>query len=169
MDGDSFGGFCAGLSASLPGCQNPETHDPAGGKTEQTETILALFEQNPLLRGLTLSGGEPLEQTEACLVLAKGTTEKGKDVILYTGYTWEQLVEKQKSDPILAELLSYVWLVIEGPFVLKLKKFSASFPGQLQSAHCGCGEKLAERSNLHVSDRPLENNKSGQQTLAFFC
>lgn len=121
--------FAQGCPHHCPGCQNPETHDPAGGKTEQTETILALFEQNPLLRGLTLSGGEPLEQTEACLVLAKGTTEKGKDVILYTGYTWEQLVEKQKSDPILAELLSYVWLVIEGPFVLKLKNLALPFRG----------------------------------------
>ena len=63
--------FVQGCSHHCPGCQNPETHDPLGGHDDDTDDIIAKMKKNPLLSGLTLSGGEPMEQPVPCLALAK--------------------------------------------------------------------------------------------------
>ncbi|NLE20409.1 MAG: 4Fe-4S cluster-binding domain-containing protein, partial [Clostridiales bacterium] len=59
--------FTQGCPHRCPGCHNPGTHDPAGGYEADTAAVLADLKENPLLDGLTLSGGEPFAQPEACL------------------------------------------------------------------------------------------------------
>ena len=54
--------FTQGCPHHCPGCHNPETHDFAGGKTVDTEEIIRQFRENPLLDGITLSGGDPMCQ-----------------------------------------------------------------------------------------------------------
>ncbi len=51
--------FTQGCSHHCPGCHNPETHDFAGGRTVDTQAIVAQMRANPLLDGLTLSMGSP--------------------------------------------------------------------------------------------------------------
>ena len=63
--------FTQGCPHHCPGCHNPETHDFAGGKTVDTEEIIRQFRENPLLDGITLSGGDPMCQPEPCLTLAQ--------------------------------------------------------------------------------------------------
>ena len=57
-----FGVFCQGCNHNCPGCHNPETHPFDGGKEVDTDKIIALMEENPLLDGITLSGGDPFCQ-----------------------------------------------------------------------------------------------------------
>ena len=54
--------FVQGCPRRCAGCQNPETQSYTGGRLTTTEAILAAFSQNPLLSGITLSGGAPLTQ-----------------------------------------------------------------------------------------------------------
>lgn len=54
--------FAQGCPHHCPGCHNPESHDFAGGSDMDTEKIIARMDANPLLDGITLTGGEPFEQ-----------------------------------------------------------------------------------------------------------
>ena len=69
--GIRFTVFVQGCPHHCPGCHNPQTHDPAGGYDCEISRLLEEFDRDPLLRGMTLSGGEPIEQAEALLVLAR--------------------------------------------------------------------------------------------------
>ena len=62
--------FTQGCPHRCPGCHNPQTHDPAGGREESTAALLARYAANPLLDGLTLSGGE-LQRTFLAQVFAQ--------------------------------------------------------------------------------------------------
>ena len=80
-----FSVFTQGCSHHCPGCHNPETHDPQGGHDEDTDALIAKMKKNPLLSGITLTGGDPLEQSAPCLELAKAAHAAGLNVWAYTG------------------------------------------------------------------------------------
>ena len=77
--------FTQGCLHHCPGCHNPQTHDPEGGSWADTEDILAAAAENPLLDGITLSGGDPFLQPVPCLALAEGAHKIGLNVWTYTG------------------------------------------------------------------------------------
>ena len=58
--------FTQGCPHHCKGCHNPQTHDFKGGKIVDTNDIIKLAEENPILDGITLSGGEPFMQAESC-------------------------------------------------------------------------------------------------------
>lgn len=78
--------FTQGCPHRCPGCHNPQTHDPAGGREESTAALLARYAADPLLDGLTLSGGEPMEQAAECAALAEAVHALGGNVWVYTGW-----------------------------------------------------------------------------------
>lgn len=119
--------FVQGCSHRCPGCQNPETHDPLGGHDDDTNNLIAKMKKNPLLSGLTLSGGEPMEQPIPCLALAKAAHESGLNVWCYTGYTWEQLT--QENDPDRMALMHEIDVLVDGPFIQAEKSLELDFRG----------------------------------------
>lgn len=119
--------FVQGCSHRCPGCQNPETHDPLGGHYDDTNNLIAKMKKNPLLSGLTLSGGEPMEQPIPCLALAKAAHESGLNVWCYTGYTWEQLT--QENDPDRMALMHEIDVLVDGPFIQAEKSLELDFRG----------------------------------------
>ena len=119
--------FTQGCPHRCPGCHNPGTHDPAGGREASLAELAALLEGNPLLRGLTLSGGEPFLQAEPCAALARLAHEKGLDVWAYTGYTYEELSAAVRPD--WDALLAQVDVLVDGPFLLARKSYAALFRG----------------------------------------
>lgn len=119
--------FTQGCFHHCPHCHNPQTHDPEGGTMWQTEDIIAAFRENPLLDGITLSGGEPFEQSEACTELAKAAHQSGLNVWTYTGYTWEVLLEK--NDPSQMELLRNTDVLVDGPFLKEQLSLELKFKG----------------------------------------
>jgi len=68
-------------------------------------------------------------QAEALLDLAKEIKARGKDIVIFSGYTFEQLLEMGKSRPAVTELLSLCCLLIDGPFVIAQKDLSLRFRG----------------------------------------
>lgn len=119
--------FVQGCPHHCPGCHNPETHDPNGGYETDTEKLITQMKKNPLLSGLTLSGGEPMEQPEACLELAKAAHSMGLNVWCYTGYTWEELIEERNQNRM--NLLEEVDKLVDGPFVLNQRSLDLDFRG----------------------------------------
>ena len=119
--------FTQGCPHHCPGCHNPETHDMCGGKEADTEEIITKMKKNPLLSGLTLSGGEPLMQSEACLELAKAAHGMDLNVWAYTGYTWETLM--QENDPARLALLREVDVLVDGPFLENQRSLELDYCG----------------------------------------
>ena len=113
--------FTQGCPRNCPGCHNPETHAPSGGRLTSTEALLGQFRQNPLLSGITFSGGEPFEQAAPLAELAREVHLLGKSVVIYTGYTLEELHELAHRDQARGELLAQADLLIDGPYVQHLR------------------------------------------------
>lgn len=106
--------FTQGCKHGCIGCHNPKTHDINGGYLEDTDKIIEEFKLNKILRGITISGGEPMLQANAVLDIAKSVKKLGKTVWVYTGYTWEQLMEM--NNPTIVELLNTIDVLVDGKF-----------------------------------------------------
>ena len=119
--------FTQGCPHRCPGCHNPDTHDPAGGREVSLEELEGQIAANPLIQGLTLSGGEPFLQAGECAKLARWARARGLNVWVYTGYTYEQLLERGDVDTL--ELLHAAHVLVDGPFVLERKSYAALFRG----------------------------------------
>ena len=119
--------FFQGCPYDCPGCHNPDSHDPLGGQLADTEEICRLMDRNPLLSGITLSGGEPLLQPGAALALARHAKEKGLTVWLFSGALFEEIVKRR--DEATASLLRLVDVLVDGPFVLSQRSLDLRFRG----------------------------------------
>jgi anaerobic ribonucleoside-triphosphate reductase activating protein len=121
--------FAQGCPHRCEGCHNPHTFDFEGGSARTLDSILQDFDANPLLKGITLSGGEPFAQPEQMATLAKAVKARGKDVVCYTGYTFEELMEMRQTAPAVRELLEQIDLLIDGRFVLEKRDLTLRFCG----------------------------------------
>ena len=120
--------FTQGCFHACPGCQNPDTHDPDGGKTVTIEKIISEIKKNPLLAGITISGGEPFLQAEECALLANEVKKLGLGVIAYTGYTVEELLGGIEKSGWRRLLLNCDTLV-DGEFIESEKNLLLKFRG----------------------------------------
>jgi len=121
--------FAQGCPHRCPGCHNPETHDPSGGYETTIDALLAEIRKNPLLRGVTLSGGEPFAQARLFTALARKIHVLGLDVITYTGYTFEELLASDDSENGWLDLLKECDILIDGRFVLSERTLNLPFRG----------------------------------------
>lgn len=134
--------FTQGCLHHCPGCHNPQTHDPEGGSWADTEDILAAAAENPLLDGITLSGGDPFLQPVPCLALAEGAHKIGLNVWTYTGYTWEALLEKNDAEKL--ALLKETDVLVDGPFLLAERSLELRFCGSRNQRLIDVKKSLAE-------------------------
>lgn len=121
--------FTQGCPHRCPGCQNPQTWAFTGGFETTPEKVFSEISKNTLLKGVTFSGGEPFCQPEALAELAQMVHNRGLNVITYTGYTFEELLEKSKSTPAVLSLLEQTDILIDGPFIQALKSYDLPFTG----------------------------------------
>ena len=119
--------FTQGCPHHCPGCHNPQTHDFAGGRVEDTDVIFDMFRKNPLLRGITFSGGEPFCQPKPLLALAKQVHALHKDVTAYSGWTYEQLVSMHNPD--VDALLNVCDVLVDGPYIEQQRNLELLFRG----------------------------------------
>ncbi len=125
--GIRFAVFVQGCPHGCPGCHNPQTHPFEGGEVRKIEELFAQFRQDPLLKGVTLSGGEPFCQAAPLAELAKLVHGVGKDVAVYTGYVYEELLAME--DPGVQDLLAETDLLIDGPYVEAQRNLELRFRG----------------------------------------
>lgn len=127
--GIRFTVFTQGCPHNCKGCHNPQTHDFSEGYDSTIEEIFEKFVENPLLSGITFSGGEPFCQPEPLYYLGLKVKELKKNIVVYTGYTLEQLKKLQESNPFIASLLSITDILIDGPYVEELRDLELQFRG----------------------------------------
>ena len=90
------------------------------------EELIAEMLQNPLCEGLTISGGEPFDQADECMKLARAAREAGKNVWVYTGYIWDTLLDGTESAK---RFLLHIDVLVDGPFVDLFKSYELPFRG----------------------------------------
>ena len=119
--------FVQGCPHGCPGCHNPKTHDPAGGYLADTDAIIAKLGKNPLVRGVTLTGGEPMMQAAALCEIAAAAQAKGMSVWCYTGYTLEALAKERNDDRM--RLLELVDVLVDGPYIARERSLDLLYCG----------------------------------------
>lgn len=145
-----FAIFCQGCPHNCPKCHNQDTHDFSGGYDCDIQKIVNAIEENPLLSGVTFSGGEPSHQPVAFLEIAKKVKSRGLNIWMYSGYTLEELLsranstisdldnmnenssqtsEKNEEQVALKGLLGLVDVLVDGKFINELKDLTLPFRG----------------------------------------
>ena len=121
--------YFAGCSHACPGCHNEYSWNPKHGNIltyEKLEEIAKEINENTLLDGITISGGDPLFNPVEMLKVLKFLKEKTKkNIWLYTGYTLEQVRE----DELRRKCLEYVDVLVDGRFIKELYDPNLKFRG----------------------------------------
>ena len=109
--------FVQGCPHHCPGCD------------ADLDEIVRQIAGDPLMSGVTFSGGEPFCQAEALCALGERIRALGKSIVVYSGYTYEQLIQKGESDPSVLRLLDLADLLIDGPYIEAQRDLSLQFRG----------------------------------------
>ena len=108
--------FAQGCRHNCKGCFNPDTHDFNGGEIRNMDELIESVLDNPMLRGVTFSGGDPLEQADKFSYMAKVFKNKGLNIWCYTGYTYEYILEHRDKNNGWNELLRSIDVLVDGKF-----------------------------------------------------
>jgi len=101
-----------GCTLRCPGCFNPDTHALDGGTMIPVPTLLHQIATTHAIDGVSVSGGEPLQQWPALLALLTGVRMMGLSAIVWTGYAWP-VVQRMAWWPVLATVID---VLIAGPY-----------------------------------------------------
>lgn len=113
-DGVRYVVFTQGCEHHCKGCQNPDTWSFDGGKEYDTAMIALAVQsryERGLIDGITLSGGDPFYQQEACVDLLKKLN--GINAWVYTGFKYEDIQD--------TELASLCNVIVDGEYIEELK------------------------------------------------
>jgi len=117
--GCRFAVWVQGCSRRCPGCFNPETHDFSGGCELKVTEIISQIPAETC--GITVSGGEPFEQTDELFKLLKETGRMGLNRLVYTGYTYEEL--SAQKDGMAAKCLCVIDTLIDGAYKKEISPY----------------------------------------------
>lgn len=115
--------YFAGCEHRCQGCHNPQTHDPLGGREMSLEEILKVVDYNGF--DVTFSGGDPLYQIDELCRLAEMLKGRGYGIWCYTGYNYEHVA----ADPRLSRILTYLDVLVDGPFIEAERDVTLRFRG----------------------------------------
>ncbi len=132
--------YLAGCTHACPGCHNPDSWDFKGGVTMTLDEIMEVIDDEDF--DVTLTGGDPLMHPHTLPALIHAIKERGKSVWLYTGYTIEQI----EADPLLAEAVTEVDTIVDGPFITALRDPDLLFRGSSNQRIID----MHERHHLHI-------------------
>lgn len=120
--------FVQGCPHDCPGCHNPQTHAFGAGTDMHVSELFQRIVSNPLLTGVTFSGGDPMYQAGPLAELAERLRARGGyDITVFTGDTFEGLLRRGTPDQL--RLLRAADILIDGPFVQALRDRLLRFRG----------------------------------------
>ena len=127
--------FVSGCARNCKGCFNKEAQDPTFGKPFDDKAKQKIFKEleHDWCRGLSLLGGEPLsklsDNRKTVIAFAKEVKDKfpNKDIAIWSGYTLEEI----QADDTMKDILKYVDVLVDGPFIEEQKDLSIPFRGSM--------------------------------------
>lgn len=145
-EGIRFAIFFQGCLRKCFNCQNPATHDINGGKILDTKEIILQIKKNPMLTGITLTGGEPFLQILPAIELANFAKNFGLNVWCYTGYNFENLPKNSY------ELLQKIDVLVDGEYIDELRDLELKFCGSKNQRIIDVQKTLAKNKIILWSD-----------------
>lgn len=115
--------YLAGCTHRCEGCHNPQSWEADAGKLMNLEEIMEIVEEEDF--NVTLSGGDPLYNPVALETLVTRLKENHRNVWIYTGYTWEDIIKNEE----FLNAIRQADVLIDGPFILSLKDPDLPFRG----------------------------------------
>jgi anaerobic ribonucleoside-triphosphate reductase activating protein len=145
--GRRFALWFQGCPLRCPGCCNPEMLPFAGGTAMPHEEILLQLDQamSRGIEGITLLGGEPVAHAEAAARLAHETKARGLSVMVFSGYTLEEI--QQRPEPVVHELLACTDILVDGPFRAELPEAKRRWIGS-------ANQRIHFLSSRYAADDP---------------
>ena len=117
--------YCAGCRHACPGCHNPQSWDFRAGEWKSVDELLDVIKADSL-SNVSFSGGDPFYQADAFTELARRIkSETRKTIWCWTGFTLEEI----QADPHLAQMLPYLDVLVDGPFIQEKRDTSLYFRG----------------------------------------
>lgn len=141
------------------GCHNPSTHDFEGGALIEVEDIIEELKNLRGQDGITLSGGDPVCQSDACIEIARAAHQLGLNVWCYTGFTYEEMLRNPKHKKLLEELD----VLVDGKFILEEKSYDIYFRGSKNQRIIDVKRSLREE-RVVIKEEYLEE-KEADNTL----
>lgn len=148
--GIRFAVFVQGCPHRCEGCHNPETHDFGGGRVVDTDELFEQCSANALIKGVTFSGGEPFCQAAALYELGCRFRERGLNLMCYSGWTYEELLEKSISEEDVKKLLSILDYLVDGRFELSQRSLELKFRGSANQRIIDVQKSLFENKAVTV-------------------
>ncbi len=142
--------FVQGCPHHCPSCHNPQTHDFTGGKDTTTDELLSKIKANPLLDGVTFSGGEPFCHASTLAALGKEIHALGLNIVTYTGYTFEELLAGSDTHPEWTDLLRETDILIDGRFEESLKSYDIPFRGSTNQRYLDAKASLTQGTAVNA-------------------
>ena len=110
-----------GCSKRCKGCISPELQEFCGAEIDEMTLqglIQQLIEKNNCT-GLTVSGGDPMEQSESLLALLKSVRKQFKDILVYTGFDMNEILRGCAGDSGI-KCLDFIDVLIDGRYIREL-------------------------------------------------
>ena len=140
-----------GCSHNCPGCHNPETHDFKAGVEVSLKEMKAQIDELEYQNGVTFSGGDPMMQVEALAELAAYVKEKGMNVWVYTGYTFEELMILAEKNESYLNAMDQIDVLVDGKFVMDLKSFDVQFRGSSNQRILDMKKSLEKKKAVKIT------------------
>jgi anaerobic ribonucleoside-triphosphate reductase activating protein len=121
--------FSQGCKHNCKGCFNPDTHDFSGGEERDMDELIQDVTENPMIKGVTFSGGDPFERAEEFAYMAKQFKKYGINVWSYTGYTYEYIMENLYKVPGWKDLMDNLDIIVDGRFEEDKQEDALRFKG----------------------------------------
>ena len=106
---------------------------------------------NPILQGVTFSGGDPIEQAHSFAYMAKAFKNSNLSVWCYTGYTFEKLLEIMKVDTAISELLNNIDVLVDGRFEINNKREGLRFRGSTNQRIINVKESIDKNKLITIN------------------
>ena len=115
--------YLAGCTHRCRGCHNPQSWDPENGEATSLEEIMEIVEEEDF--DVTLTGGDPLFEPDKLEILLKELKKNRRNVWIYTGYKWEEIIDS----PRLQRVVALADVVVDGPYQEELRDRDLRFRG----------------------------------------
>jgi anaerobic ribonucleoside-triphosphate reductase activating protein len=119
--GRRFAVWFQGCPLRCPGCCNPEQLPFTGGTSMKASDIvreIRTAKERHAIEGITFLGGEPFAHAGGAIVLAEAAHEVDLSIMIFTGFTLEEL--REKSDTAIGLLLAQTDILVDGPYVREM-------------------------------------------------
>ncbi len=115
--------YLSGCTHQCPGCHNPQSWNPDNGDAMTIEEIMEIVREEDF--DVTISGGDPLYNPEKTKTLIEAVKADGRNVWVFTGFTWEQITASDR----LRRCIEKADVLVDGPFIEALKDPDLLFRG----------------------------------------